>query len=88
MFQVKVCAAQLLSALQLAVAPPPWPVHRHVNGPLPVTVVGVPVAHRPSSARSARWCRFELQAPTMICVQVVALVLQVPSLQVAVAPPT
>ncbi|MFO0750151.1 MAG: hypothetical protein U1F43_31445 [Myxococcota bacterium] len=82
-FQVSVCAAQLLSALQLAVAPPPWPVHCHVNGPVPLTAVGVPAAQRPSSARPARrCCSRKPRAPTMICVQVVALVLQVPSLQV------
>ncbi|MFO0750154.1 MAG: hypothetical protein U1F43_31460 [Myxococcota bacterium] len=47
MFQVGVRAAQLLSALQLANAPPPWPVHCHVKGPAPETAVGVPAAHRP-----------------------------------------
>jgi hypothetical protein len=39
-------AERVMFALQLALVPPFAPTHDHVQGPVPVTVVGVPVVQR------------------------------------------
>ncbi|MFO0750150.1 MAG: hypothetical protein U1F43_31440 [Myxococcota bacterium] len=53
MSQLTVWAPQLLLELQLAVLPPPWPVHDQVKGPAPETAVGVPAEHRPVPGAAA-----------------------------------
>ena len=88
MFQPRDWDAQLLLDEQLAVVPPPWPVHDHVYGPAPETAVGEPAAQRlVLGAVEVLPPLAAPQLPLMICTHEVADVLQVPCEQDAVAEP-
>jgi hypothetical protein len=45
--QAPLAGVAVFEAVQLAVVPPPVPVHDHVHGPVPATVEAVPTVQRP-----------------------------------------
>jgi hypothetical protein len=86
--QLEVVAAQLRLDEQLAVVPPKAPVHCHVYGPVPPTVVGVPAPHRLAlGAEAVLWPSADPQLPLTTALQEAPVWLQVPWLQLVVTEP-
>lgn len=89
--QLSVVAAQLRLPLQLTLAPPNAPSHDQVQGPLPLTALAVPLAHRLLVGAVIELAPFAAPQPPMTTVlQLVLLKVQTPSPlaeHVAVAPP-
>ena len=53
-------------ALQLALRPPYWPLQLQLQGPLPLTLLGVPLTHRLAWGATVRvWPWLLPQAPSM-----------------------